>query len=284
MSFVTAKIGKGKVVHAYYMAASRTDCAAAGMSDAEAVLVEGPVTCKRCLKGIAKMVESAHAEALRVEADRVHLDAIVEDAKRTTARMQSAEAERVEQAHAEALAMDQAEPSCWPHWIADASGVWTQDGEEYVCDVPVRRGTFGHPGPCVDRVAGVQRHALTLTARQRREARRADRAKLRARAPRARAVARARRARQGNGRATAKTLLVASGVHPEVAGRYAPAFSRRSEAQTVPTRIQLGPHKSKRVHVKRYTWAEFQARADGYSPATTLGQYVARQVRTLAHI
>lgn len=63
MRIHTATVGKGKAVHIYYSAFGRTDCAAGGMSDANATPVDGPVTCKRCLKTLAAKIEQAHEEA-----------------------------------------------------------------------------------------------------------------------------------------------------------------------------------------------------------------------------
>lgn len=68
MRITTAMVGKGKAVHIYYPGAGRTDCAAGGMSDASVTVVDSTVTCKRCLKTLAALVELAHTEAATVNA------------------------------------------------------------------------------------------------------------------------------------------------------------------------------------------------------------------------
>lgn len=68
--FTTAKIGRGKAVHIYYAWAGRTDCAAGGMSDADATEVDLPVTCKRCLKALPAIVERDHAAAIVEDLER----------------------------------------------------------------------------------------------------------------------------------------------------------------------------------------------------------------------
>lgn len=85
-SLTAARIGKGKVVHHYYPGATRTSCAAGGMGDAPATIVDEAITCKTCLKSLARDVEWAHETA------------IAEDAARTSAQQACVEAPEAGQA------------------------------------------------------------------------------------------------------------------------------------------------------------------------------------------
>jgi hypothetical protein len=241
-----AKIGKGKAIHAgiinegnaYTLCRVNHWCNETGAT----VPAEGEITCKKCLKELGAEIERDHAEAM--EENKV--------------REFAAAAGELKAADLAASALLVQLVSPLAHWVADRSGMWRgEDGSLLTCDLPVRRGTFGHEGPCFDRVAGVQRQALTLSRRQRKTARRAQRAKLRRTAPQTRAAGSARRVRRGAARATVTTLLMATGVPQDVARRYAPAFSRGVQAPTASTRIRIGEHRSKRVEVKRYDWALF---------------------------
>jgi hypothetical protein len=275
-----AKIGKGKAIHAgiingcnaFTLCRVNHYCNETGAT----VPAEGEITCKKCLKELATRPElAARVDAeIQETMDFAHAEAIKEDEYRTAMFVQTPLAKNVrwdgwnhvvvrtlvgdlEEARTQAVAED-VERSHLAHWVADGSGMWArEDGHMLTCDLPVKRGTFGHEGPCFDRVMGVQRPALTLSRRQRKADRREQRAKLRRQAPQSRAAARTRRAQRGTARATAKTLLVAVGVPQDVAQRYAPAFSRGVEAPTVPTRVRTGEHRSKRVEVKRYDWPLF---------------------------
>jgi hypothetical protein len=70
MRIDTARIGKGKAVHLFWVASGRTDCGAGGMSDTAPIPTDGPVTCKRCLKELAIRIERAHAEAIALNDTR----------------------------------------------------------------------------------------------------------------------------------------------------------------------------------------------------------------------
>lgn len=238
------RINRSKVVHLYWEGADRTDCGAGGMdsiSHSGGVVTDEAITCKRCVKALEKLA----------------------------ARRGAATAEQtalMDELHQEALAIE-FERTHTAHWVADGSGIWTgRDGTSLVCDLPVARGTFGHSGPCYDRVSGEWRHALTLSPRQRKAARQAERVKLRRRAPQTHAAAVARRVRRGSARATARTLLVAAGVPQDVASQYASAFSRGTQAPKVSARIRKGDGRTKRDTVKRYTWACFTKRLASYRP------------------
>jgi hypothetical protein len=239
------RINRSKVVHLYWEGCDRTDCGAGGMSNISqlgGVVTDEPISCKKCVKALEKL--AARREAATAE---------------QTALM--------DELHEEALAIE-FERTHTAHWAADSSGIWTgRDGTVLVCDLPVQKGTFGHAGPCYDRVAGEWRHALTLSPSQRKAARRGERAKARRRAPQTRAAATARRVRRGAARATAKALLVASGVPQDVASQYASAFSRGTQAPKVPTRIRKANGRTERDAVKRYTWDQFTERLSAYRPA-----------------
>lgn len=248
-----AKIGKGKAVHmgVFTSNGTWTKCVYNASGSGDIAAVDAPVTCKKCLTRLAAEVREAHADALAIEADRVQMFTITDA--------------MVEADHAEALA-EEFDRTHRPHWLADASGTWAADGQAYVCDVAVRVGTFGHAGACYDRVAGVQRHALTLSARRRKSDRRQARATLRDRAPQTAAVARARRVRRGSALGTAKSLLIASGVPQDVAARCAPAFSRGTSARKASQRIRKANGLTKRADVKRYTWTQFVDQLATYRP------------------
>lgn len=79
-----AKIGKSKVVHAYYAWCTRTDCGAGGMGDVEATEVDGPITCKRCLKSLAVHVEADHAAAIVEDGVRETVKAVAPSATYVT--------------------------------------------------------------------------------------------------------------------------------------------------------------------------------------------------------
>lgn len=119
----------------------------------------------------------------------------------------------------------------------------------------------------LDTDAAAHVHGLTMSARQRRAARRAQARKLRATAAQTRAVARAARVKRNGTPATARTLLVAAGLPDDIAKRYAGAFSKGVEAALpkVSKRIPTG-RRSKRVQVAVYTHAEFAARLAVYRP------------------
>lgn len=278
------RIKKSKVVHLYWEAADRTDCGAGGMGDAIAnggVPTDDAVTCKRCLKALAVEIEQAHAEALkmnevydsamqnvtdaldRLHAEALEINALVDGVAETDrARM----AEKIGRAHAEAIEENMERHGCHLVKWFDAEGV------RHYCDVRVPLEGIPwrdqqHEGPCYDALTETWREEVKPTAKQRRAARRALRASVRKATPQTRAAARARRAKRGVARATAKTLLVAAGVPQDIAERYAPAFSRGAQADTAPTRIRTGAHRSKRVDVKRYTWQQFRAQLKVYRPA-----------------
>lgn len=281
------RIKKSKVVHLYWEAADRTDCGAGGMGDAIAnggVPTDDAVTCKRCLKALAVEIEQAHAEALkmnevydsamqnvtdaldRLHAEALEINALVDGVAETDrARM----AEKIGRAHAEAIEENMERHGCHLVKWFDAEGV------RHYCDVRVPLEGIPwrdqqHEGPCYDALTETWREEVKPTAKQRRAARRALRASVRKATPQTRAAARARRAKRGAARATAKTLLVASGVPQDVAERYAPAFSRGVQAPTVAVRMPLHGHRSKRVDVKRYTWSQFEGRLRSYRPANHL--------------
>jgi hypothetical protein len=69
-SLTAARIGKGKAVHHYYPGATRTGCAAGGMGDAPATVVDEAITCKTCLKSLAHDIEWAHGAAITEHAER----------------------------------------------------------------------------------------------------------------------------------------------------------------------------------------------------------------------
>lgn len=272
----TARIGKGKAVHALFTAKNgervvlSTLCQRNFGTVGASLPVEcdaTEVTCKKCLKEIAALVEADHAEALYMSEvldtalqnvagalDRLHAEALAED---------------VERAHAEVIKENA------DRHISHMARWFDGEGVRHYCDVrvpyvgiPWRDGS--HEGPCYDAVTGTWREQARPSAKQRRAARRVLRAALRKQAAQGRAAARARRAKRGAARATAKTLLVAAGVPQDVAERYAPAFSRGVQAPTVAVRMPLCGHRSKRVEVKRYTWEQFQGRLKSYRPANHL--------------
>lgn len=248
MSAKGIRINKSKIVHRYYESSDRTSCGAGGMGDVShngGTPTTDAVTCKRCIRCDERDAERAVNEAARIKSE-------------------------INAQHAEVLAED-VERSHTAHWVADQSGMWrAADGTMLTCDMPVRRGTFGHEGACYDRVAGVQRHALTLSRSARKANRRAAAAKLRRTRPQTHAAGRARRTQRGTARATAKTLLVAVGVPQGIADRYAGSFSRGTKVRTASARVRLGRRNSKRVEVKRYTWDQFVGRLTGYHPGSHL--------------
>ena len=281
LQYETATVGKGKAVHAYYP--GRTLCGAGGMGDVEGKLVDGPVTCKTCLKGIAREVEYAHGLALQIEADRVHAEAIELDEQRLVVRAslsipagdtvswqgiaQAYDAYMTGRQEDDQEAVEQDARRYGAHL---ASWVNIKGARRY-CDVrvpvegvPWRDQT--HEGPCFDAVAGEWQEEAKLTARQRKAARRELRAKVRKAAPQGRAAAKARRVRRGTGRASAKTLLVASGLPQDVADRYASAFSRGVPAPTTLQAVRMGKRNVRRVEVKGYTWEQFVERLGTYRP------------------
>jgi hypothetical protein len=92
-SLTAARIGKGKAVHHYYPGATRTSCAAGGMGDAPATIIDEAITCKTCLKSLARDVEYYHGVALAEEAARTSARqayADVQDAKRVAAEVATA--------------------------------------------------------------------------------------------------------------------------------------------------------------------------------------------------
>jgi hypothetical protein len=254
------RINKSKIVHLYHAATDRTDCGAGGMDSVSAnggTATSDAVTCKRCLKALAGQAERDHAEALE-------LDAQLEQEAAEVAQLLAETAAQAETAIELARDAD-------AHWILGDDALWrAADRVLLHCDVTVSKRHPSHEGPCFDSVASTWRVEPVTAKRSRRQGRaerRSLRAKLRRTAPQTRAAARARRAQRGDARATAKTLLVATGVPQDVAQRYAPAFSRGVEAATVLTRVQTGEHRSKRVEVKRYAWCQFVARLATYRPA-----------------
>ena len=279
----TATIGKGKAVHALFTS-DRTLCKRNFNVEGAALPVEcdaDEVTCKKCLKEIAALVEADHAEAVRMDEERTIARAYLStpaDVALTEEEIAQAVSDRHaeteaflddaarEQAHAEAI--EENAERYGAHlvkWIGD-------DGKSRYCDVRVLNAGISwrdqhHEGPCYDALTETWREERKPSARQRRAERRALRASLRKAAPQMRAVARARRAKRGAARATAKTLLVAAGVPQDIAERYAPAFSRGVQAETAPARVRTGAHRSKRVDVKRYTWQQFRAQLRVYRPA-----------------
>lgn len=119
----------------------------------------------------------------------------------------------------------------------------------------------------LDTAAAAHVHGLTMSATQRRAARRAQARKLRTTAAQTRALARAVRVKRNGTPATARTLLVAAGLPDDIAKRYAGAFSKGVEATLpkVSKRIPTG-RRSKRVQVAVYTHAEFADRLAVYRP------------------
>lgn len=278
----TATIGKGKAVHALFTS-DRTLCKRNFNVEGAALPVEcdaDEVTCKKCLKEIAALVEADHAEAVRMDEERTIARAYLStpaDVALTEEEIAQAVSDRHaeteaflddaarEQAHAEAI--EENAERYGAHlvkWIGD-------DGKSRYCDVRVLNAGISwrdqhHEGPCYDALTETWREERKPSARQRRAERRALRASLRKAAPQMRAVARARRAKRGAARATAKTLLVAAGVPQDIAHRYASSFSRGQETRLVSQRIRLGKRNSKRVEVKRYTWGQFAERLRSYRP------------------
>lgn len=237
------RINKSKVVHLYWEAFDRTDCGAGGMSDISAnggVPTEDAVTCKRCLKAI-EVAKARHAQAV---AEHEEMVALVEGVQRVNAQ------DAIRRAHAEALEMNAAVDA-----RRAAARIW--DIDEMIEALQ----------------AVVDREPVAPTRKQRRAHRRAQRATLRRMTPQLRAAGCARRAQRGAARATAKTLLVASGVPQDVAKSYAPAFSKGSGAEKVKTRVRKGDTaRTKRTEVMRYTWPQFTARLEQYRPADALGR------------
>lgn len=292
-----AKIGKGKAIHAGVFTAngSWTLCRVNHTSNntGETVVAEGEITCKKCAKELAAQIEAAHGEAVQADEARTKYRA------RNSVPFGVVVTVDAEQAHAEALVLDaqwsagyaESERQQWATEQGVHLDAWTTEaGERRVCDVVVplsgvlRPDT--HEGPCYDAINGTWREEPVRPApsrRQRRAARRDLRAKLRRTAPQTHAAARARRARRGTARATAKTLLVASGVPQEVAVRYAPAFSRGVQApKATSTRIRTGEHRSKRIEVKRYTWCQFTERLAAYRPTdAVVSEHFARAAYAL---
>lgn len=269
----TATIGKGKAVHALFTS-DRTLCKRNFNVEGAALPVEcdaDEVTCKKCLKEIAALVEADHAEAIEEAEWRTAMFTQKPIAKNVRwdgwnhVQVRTLVADP-EQAYAEAV--EENAERYGVHlvkWIGD-------DGKSRYCDVRVLSAGIPwrdqhHEGPCYDALTETWREERKPSARQRRAERRALRASLRKAAPQMRAVARARRAKRGAARATAKTLLVAAGVPQDIAERYAPAFSRGVQAETAPARVRTGAHRSKRVDVKRYTWQQFRAQLRVYRPA-----------------
>jgi len=270
------RINKSTVVHRYWVASDRTDCGAGGMGDASVnggTVTSDAVTCKRCLKALAAQAERDHAEALE-------LDAQLEQAAAEAAQLLAETAAQADSAIELARDAD-------AHWFLGDDGLWR--GADRVllhCDVTVSKRHPSHEGPCFDSVASTWRVEPVepkCSRRQGRAERRSLRAKLRRTAPQTRAVARARRAQRGDARATAKTLLVATGVPQDVAQRYAPAFSRGVEAPTVPTRVRTGEHRSKRVEVKRYAWCQFVNRLHTFTPMARAGSSRYREAVAAFH-
>lgn len=120
----------------------------------------------------------------------------------------------------------------------------------------------------LDTDAAAHVHGLTMSATQRRAARRAQARKLRVTAAQTRSVARAARVKRNGTPAPARTLLVAAGLSDELAQRYAGAFSRGVATANPATskRVRTGAHRSKRVAVKVFTQAEFADRLAIYAP------------------
>lgn len=275
------RINKSKIVHLYYPGTDRTDCGAGGMDSVSVnggIATDDAVTCKRCLKAIAAEVERAHAEALEMDEQRTIARAYLSTSSTVVLTWEEIrQANRAREEENESLydscaarTMDgELEPPS-----AHLLGWCASDGSPRTCDVVVEADGVlldgAHEGPCYDALAEEWREEARPTTRQRKAARRAGRAKLRRTAPETRAAGRARRVRRGTARATAKTLLVAAGVPQDVAQRYAPAFSRGVQAPTVRERIRTGAHRSKRVDVKRYSWAQFAERLEAYRPACVL--------------
>lgn len=95
ISLTAARIGKGKALHHYYPEATRTSCAAGGMGDADATIVEGGViTCKTCLKSLAKDVEYYHGVAIEMDEKRT-----IARASQSTPSHVATDWTQVEQAH-----------------------------------------------------------------------------------------------------------------------------------------------------------------------------------------
>lgn len=316
------RINKSKIVHLYCEGADRTDCGAGGMGDALAnggTPTDDAVTCKRCLKTVASQVERAHAEAVGddearsiyrasnnvdskavviVAVEQARTEAIEENGARDAARRSRETADAItayqikraenmdrvrEEDHAEAI-----EENRGRHGVH--LDMWRgADGRQRTCDVVVPAGSIlrsgRHEGPCFDSLREEWREEPTPSRRQRKAARRDQRATLRRQAPQMRAAARARRTRRGEARATAKALLVAVGVPQDVANRYASSFSRGTQVRTASERIRLGNRNSKRVEVKRYTWPQFVERLTQYRPdnhqAYLCFERAAAQVRKL---
>lgn len=276
----TATIGKGKAIHALF-GTDRTLCKRNFNNDNAAlpVAVDAPeVTCKKCLKEIAALVEQARAEATEENGARESAQRSRETADAITAyQIQRAEnMDRIrEEDHAEAIEIEmgrlqeqvEAQFDHYPHM----AGWRAADGKLRTCDVLVHSSKImgevdAHQGPCYDAVRREWRQEPKLTRKQRRAARRAQLATLRKTTPETRAAAQARRVRRGTARATAKTLLVAAGVPQDIAQRYAPTFSRGMQAPTAPARIRIGAHRSRKAEVKRYTWEQFADRLVAFTP------------------
>ena len=134
MRITTATVGKGKAIHIYYPGADRTDCATGGMSDSAATPVDAPVTCKRCLKALAAMVEEAHAEAATVNAS-LRPAVRPSRAHRATAR-RAQEAKRRELArtvrarHAAARRVATGQPQSARTWLL-AAGMDAKDAKRF---------------------------------------------------------------------------------------------------------------------------------------------------------
>lgn len=248
------RINKSKIVHLYCAVTDRTDCGAGGMDSVSfngGVETAEAVTCKRCLKAMAADAELAARVATQMQetVDFAHAEAVEMDELRTMARAYLStpsgvvltEAE-IDQAIAKRYAENEAFFDALAIEYAHADATEENQRREFA---PV---------------------AAPRSRRQRRADRRALRSTLRRQAPQTRAAARTRRARRGTAGATAKTLLVALGVPQDIANCYAPSFSRGTQVRTTPERVRLGEHSSKRVEVKRYTWAEFAGRLAGYHP------------------
>lgn len=120
----------------------------------------------------------------------------------------------------------------------------------------------------LDTDAAAHVHGLTMSATQRRAARRAQARKLRATTAQTRSVARAARVKRNGTPAPARTLLVAAGLSDDIAKRYAGAFTKGAAEPVLPKirkRIATGA-RSKVVQVAVYTHAEFAERLATYRP------------------
>lgn len=197
------RINKSKIVHLYLVATNRTDCGAGGMSDADVngTPTDDAITCKRCLKAIASMVEQAHAEAVEM------------DERRTIARAYLSTASGVVLSDAEvgqALADRDAENEAYFDALAvehaHADAVEENKRREFAAAAEELKAQ--------DRTASAKLLQLVSASvpasrRQRRAARRALRAAARRRTPQTRAAARAGRVRRGAARGIGKALVLA---------------------------------------------------------------------------